>query len=262
MKVLINFINRYFFSIIAVLSVIILSGCTCLTGKNKYFYGIPQGASPHAFVIDISGSMGNGAGDTVQSNFAKKAINEVRKTTGSLNTGNSVVDSFVGNGLKGIFGRVQAQTTKLAEAQREIIPFLRGFSDNSYFNITVFNSNFNQFMQDFVPANQAYIDKANEFVKSLNANGGSSMLPALNAVLEKRPATIYLISDGQPSDSERLILQMANNARSKGVIINTIGVGEDQNKDLLRKIAYTTGGIFSPQGLWISIASEIMKHKR
>ena len=75
----------------------------------------------------------------------------------------------------------------------------------------------------------------------------------LEVALNESPKTIYLITDGKPSESDQAMLTIANRARSKGVVINTIGIGEDQNQSLLRQIAQITGGVYKSQGLGIGI---------
>ena len=216
-------------------------------GTSDVFYGIPRGAPPHAFIIDISGSMGSGVGDSAHANIARQFVNSAQRSTGQLRTGVSAVDSVLSGLQADMFSSARAQTTKLAEARRQLIPFIRGMPEGQGFSVTAFNSRFQRFGAGGVPATATSRAGAINFVNSFSASGGTRMGQPLEVAFSERPSTIYLVSDGRPSESTSQMLAMAQRARASGIVIHTIGVGEDQNRDLLGQMALITGGTYSPQ---------------
>jgi len=252
--------NIYVFSIIAVLSTILLGACAHYIGSSDNFYGISRGTPPHAFIIDISGSMGSGVGDTARSNIMHNTINRVEKEAGNIRTGVGALDSIINGAKRSIFESTRAETTKLAEALRQLIPFIKGLPDGSRFSITAFNSNYQRFGTGGISATQLTRAQAIDFVSAFDAKGGTELLPPLKEILNERPATIYLVSDGKPSESDYTILKMARIANANGIVINTIGVGDDQNQNLLRDIAQITGGVYSPQNISIPFGTGLLKN--
>jgi len=226
----------------------------CATSSDT-FYGLESGNPPHAVMIDISGSMGNGAGDTIESSVARDAINTVDRTVGKVKTGSAVANKILNKVRGGLFDKARKQTTKLAESQRQLIPFVRGLPENTLFNIMAFNSDQSQISSGLLSASPRTRQDAINFINSLEAFGGTEMIPALELAISQKPATIYLVSDGHPNDSQSKILDIVRNAISKGIVINTIGVGKDQNKPFLSQIARMSGGVFTSKGISIPILS-------
>jgi len=197
----------------------------CATSSDT-FYGLESGNPPHAVMIDISGSMGNGAGDTIESSVARDAINTVDRTVGKVKTGSAVANKILNKVRGGLFDKARKQTTKLAESQRQLIPFVRGLPENTLFNIMAFNSDQSQISSGLLSASPRTRQDAINFINSLEAFGGTSK-----------------------------ILDIVRNAISKGIVINTIGVGKDQNKPFLSQIARMSGGVFTSKGISIPILS-------
>lgn len=253
MNILICYVKRHAFAIVVILLVSLLGSCVDTGGTSDAFYGITRGSPPHAFVIDISGSMGIGTGDTARSGITQEAIKQVDKATKQVNTGIAAVDGLLKGLQNDVMKSARAQTTKLAEARRQLIPFIRGLPEGSRFSVTAFNSRYQRFGAGGVPATPSSREGAIAFVNAFDARGGTSLRPPLEEVFRERPATIYLVSDGKPSESDNTILEMAQIARRNGSVIHTIGVGEDQNQGLLQQVAQITGGTYSPQGTSIPL---------
>ena len=117
----------------------------------------------------------------------------------------------------------------------------------------VFNNSVVQAQDEMIVASPQSKESSIAFVRSMQASGGTLMLPALTQIMAQNPKTIYLVTDGHPSDSASSILSLVRVAATKGIVINTVGIGKDQNRDFLSQIASITGGIFSPQGVSIPI---------
>ena len=242
--------------VLSLLSSLLLGGCvnpdgTMMTlgteGTSDVFYGIPRGAPPHAFIIDISGSMGSGVGDSAHSNLALQAVNRANRSVGGVSTGVAAVDSIISGFRADMVDSARMQTTKLAEARRQLIPFIRGMPEGAPFSVTAFNSRYQRYGAGGIPATASSRAGAISFVNAFDASGGTSMAKPLQAVFNERPATIYLVTDGRPSESRTEIVDTARWAGNNGIVIHTIGVGEDQNRELLQRVATMTGGTYSPQ---------------
>lgn len=247
----------YFLSfkpLLLVLSFSVLTACST-TGSKDTFYGLERGAPPHAILLDMSGSMGNGAGDTVESSIAGKAVNAVDQSVGRVSTGSALVDDVANKLRSSLFSSARKQTTKLAEAQRQLLPFIRGLPDSALFNVMAFNNEITQAQNQMTIASAQNKSTAITFVKNLQAYGGTLMLPALERVITQKPSTIYLVTDGHPNDSQAAIISLVRKAAAEGIVINTVGIGKDQNRPFLSEIAQITGGQFNPQGLSIPILS-------
>ncbi|MFM7606896.1 MAG: VWA domain-containing protein [Prosthecobacter sp.] len=99
--------------------------------------------------------------------------------------------------------------------------------------------------------------KAGRFVEGLQADGGTSMVAALmHAATKVLPDanldTIYLLSDGSPSDgSDEMVLDAARKIKQRHQCrIHTIAIGEDipvvgDQKSLMEQVATLTGGTFT-----------------
>jgi len=87
---------------------------------------------------------------------------------------------------------------------------------------------------------------ASPVLEPLTAAGGTDLHPALVDGLSRlatqsiKAKHVVLITDGvtKPADFQAL----ADNARSKGISISSMGVGEDVNRPLLERLALQTGG--------------------
>ncbi|MBH23269.1 MAG: hypothetical protein CMH57_02170 [Myxococcales bacterium] len=84
---------------------------------------------------------------------------------------------------------------------------------------------------------------------ALEPRGTTAMQQALHQALQQVRSRyeegsinrIILLSDGIPNDASQ-IMSLANNARSSGISITTMGLGPYYNEDLMAQIADTSGG--------------------
>lgn len=92
--------------------------------------------------------------------------------------------------------------------------------------------------------------KASPVLEPLTAGGGTDLHPALAEGLERLAAQpikakhAVLVTDGvtKPADFQAL----ADRARSQGISLSAMGVGEDVNRPLLERLALQTGGRYYP----------------
>ena len=106
--------------------------------------------------------------------------------------------------------------------------------------------------RDFDRATEKYREKALEFVEDMDPQGGTPMVEAIEyafrrVVAKRNVDTIYLLSDGQPSDldGKDLASLMLEFNEIYGVKVNTIFIGEDPVAEaLMKQVAEDSGGNF------------------
>jgi Ca-activated chloride channel family protein len=133
---------------------------------------------------------------------------------------------------------------KIEQARAAILQALESLNSADRFRLIAFSSTVRNFRQGFVPATPANIAAARRFAENLNANGGTNIEGALNAVLDQAPAEerlpiIIFMTDGIPSIGEQAPDKLAEAAaahvgRNR---IFTFGVGHDVNTYLLDRLS-------------------------
>ncbi len=149
------------------------------------------------------------------------------------------------------------QGDKIALTKRELVRVIQErLPDGASFEIITFASVVSRWNGTLAPADADHKRKAEEWVKNLQANGGTSAFQALREAFSMQDAeAIYLLSDGQPTDGRgddiRAWVRQAN--KDRGVIVNTIGflVGPPQFQQMfteaerfLAGLAEDNNGIF------------------
>ena len=133
---------------------------------------------------------------------------------------------------------------KIEQARAAILQALESLNPADRFRLVAFSSTVRNFRQGFVPATPTNIAAARRFAENLNANGGTNIEGALNAVLDQAPAEerlpiIIFMTDGIPSIGEQAPDKLAEAAaahvgRNR---IFTFGVGHDVNTYLLDRLS-------------------------
>jgi len=114
------------------------------------------------------------------------------------------------------------------------------------FNIIAFDSSCRMLYRAPVPATRHYVQRAQEFVRQLDASGGTEMLPALQAALagpadpdlyrEEAPLRqVIFITDGAVGNERALFEEIAG--RLGGSRLFTVGIGSAPNNWFMRKAA-------------------------
>jgi len=229
--------NFVLFVIIATL----FSACY-MTKKSDNYYGIETTSSKKiVYVIDISGSMEGKAETDLKGNV--------------ISTAGSKVGSTVGNKIGGTVGNLISketnnQLTKLGKAKKELMPSIRGLSEDTYFTIIVFENNIKRLNKQLMQANSTNKNLAVAYLEKLESGGGTNMSDALEesfAIPEVE--TIFVLSDGEPNEgkipnSQGILDALTKWNSAKKVKINTIGLGEDCDKEFMKKMATENSGQF------------------
>ncbi|MDF1546471.1 MAG: VWA domain-containing protein [Bacteroidales bacterium] len=223
-------------------SVAVLFSACYMTKKSTDYYGIETTTSKKiAYVIDISGSMEGKAETDLQGNI--------------ISTAGSKVGNMVGNKIGGKVGSIigkqtNNQLTKLGKAKKELMPSIRGLSEDTYFTIVIFENDVKKWRNDLVQATSANKNIAIAYLEALKSGGGTNISDALEETFDLQGVeTIFLLSDGEPTagkitSTDGIINKTAEWNSSKSVKIHTIGLGEDCDKEFMKKLATENSGQF------------------
>ncbi len=118
------------------------------------------------------------------------------------------------------------------------------------FNIIRFDDTMELVFQDAVPANAQNVARAKRFVRSLEANGGTEMLPALRAALIDNEAgntdevrQVVFITDGAIGNEDELFSAIHDRlGRSR---LFTVGIGSAPNAYFMTRAARLGRGAFT-----------------
>jgi Ca-activated chloride channel family protein len=146
--------------------------------------------------------------------------------------------------------------TSIEQAKRALILALDGLNPEDRFNVIQFNSVTHSLFPNSVTANPSRIRNAKAYVRSLTANGGTNMRPALEKAL--RPDTsethlrqIIFITDGSIGNEKELFALIERDLADSRLF--TVGIGSAPNGWFMRKAAEAGRGTYS----YISALHEI-----
>ncbi len=208
-------------------------------GATFSFYGISTLSKKIIFVIDISKSMENAAGEGMP------------ETTGP----------GAGPWTK------PSESTKICIAKWQLHRAVHALPRDAAFNIIVYSESFKVWQEGMTPATPRNVGLAHEFIESLRPNGTTNIFDSLVKAFEIAGAgppgtvvtgkkqelaadTVFLLSDGQPNrgrvtDSDGICREVAARNRSAGLVIHTIGIGEAAGLPFMRKLAEDNGGRYA-----------------
>jgi uncharacterized protein YegL len=213
----------------------LLAGCYFFR-KSETFYGLQTAGQKIVFVVDISGSMEGKNEGTLQD----------RVTGMAVQTGGSALGRAIGGQVGSFLGQQTAsEVTKLGGAKRELIPALEGLPENSSFSIITFGNEAKPWMMGMTQASASNRNVAVAFVKQLEANGGTPARKALEVAFGYPDVgLIFLVSDGQPTDSSAadILAAVRGLNAQRHIVVSTVGLGADQDERFLTELAAENGG--------------------
>ena len=138
--------------------------------------------------------------------------------------------------------------TSIEQAKASLITALDGLTSIDRFNIIWFNDETGSLYPRTITASAEYKRYAKQFIKRLEANGGTEMMPAMNLALSgqqsfSRFRQVIFITDGNISNEVELfslIDKQLGNSR-----LFTIGIGSAPNSYFMRKAAQKGRGTFT-----------------
>jgi Ca-activated chloride channel family protein len=142
----------------------------------------------------------------------------------------------------------------IRQARDSLDRALRHLRPQDQFNIIAFNSSHRSLFRNSVPANRHNVLLATEFVRHLQASGGTEMMSALQAALSPvdspdelnpRPALrqIIFITDGAVGNESQLFTEIAGSLGHSTLF--TVGIGSAPNSWFMRKAAEFGRGSFT-----------------
>jgi Ca-activated chloride channel homolog len=131
----------------------------------------------------------------------------------------------------------------IEQARSSVSRALEQLRPQDYFNIIEFNSSYTALYREPMPANRHFTQKAQEFVRMLNASGGTEMLPALRQALShsrdeqeaRRLRQVIFITDGAVGNETELLEELEANLGDSRLF--TVGIGSAPNSWFMRKAA-------------------------
>lgn len=130
--------------------------------------------------------------------------------------------------------------TSMAQAIEAADRALARLRPGDRFNVIRFDDTFDLLFPEPVPAEPAAVARARAFVRSLRADGGTEMLPALRAAFQGTAPTGYLrqvvLATDAAVGNEDELLRLIENERGEARLF-PVGIGSAPNGHFLRKAA-------------------------
>lgn len=141
--------------------------------------------------------------------------------------------------------------TSMEQAKESLDYALSRLQPGDRFNVIRFDDSMTKFFPDSVAASPANIAEARRYVASLDANGGTEMLPPLHAALDDSHQAdglrqIVFLTDGEISNEQQLLDAIA--ARRGRSRIFMVGIGSAPNTYLMNRAAELGRGSFTHIG--------------
>ncbi len=138
--------------------------------------------------------------------------------------------------------------TSIEQARASLIQALGRLQPQDRFNIIWFNDRSERLYPRSMPASINNIQQASRIINSLNADGGTVMLPALALALNEQPELsrvrqIIFLTDGNV-DNEQELFGLINKQLGDNRLF-TVGIGSAPNSHFMRKAARAGRGSFT-----------------
>ena len=138
--------------------------------------------------------------------------------------------------------------TSIEQARASLIQALGRLQPQDRFNIIWFNDRSERLYPRSMPASINNIQQASRIISSLNADGGTVMLPALALALNEQPELsrvrqIIFLTDGNV-DNEQELFSLINRQLGDNRLF-TVGIGSAPNSYFMRKAARAGRGSFT-----------------
>ena len=143
----------------------------------------------------------------------------------------------------GSMGGASIQQARLALEQA-----LSALTPADRFNVIEFNSRTRRLFSTSVPAGPVEVERARRWIQALQANGGTEMLPALQAALEGADETgvvrqVVFVTDGLVGNEDQLFAYISRTlGRSR---LFTVGIGAAPNGHFMTKAAEFGRGTYT-----------------
>ncbi|NJM50814.1 MAG: marine proteobacterial sortase target protein [Sphingomonadales bacterium] len=155
--------------------------------------------------------------------------------------------------------------TSMDEAKKSLIHALSTLRPQDHFNIIRFDDTLTQLFDASVPASADRIVEAKAYTETLEANGGTEMLPALIAALKDdgvtdRAATlrqVIFLTDGSISNEAEMLTAIGADKGNSRVFM--VGIGSAPNGYLMSRMATMGRGIYTNIGDAAEVTAKMTK---
>ncbi len=138
---------------------------------------------------------------------------------------------------------------KLELSRGSIFSFIENLAPEDRFEIITFNEMPEMRYGQLTPVTEDVQAGARSILNSLQARGGTSLRPAIQAAYRyvdpDRPLNVVVLSDGLTETADADALVETIRSRPDNCRLFAIGIGNDVNRPLLRSIAEKSGGLAS-----------------
>jgi len=140
------------------------------------------------------------------------------------------------------------QGPSIVQARQALLAALDRLRPDDTFNILEFNDQSQLFRRDFQPAAEPELTAACRWVRSLRADGGTMMYPALLRAVSRfagadatRSRRLILITDAAIGNESQLLSEVAGGLGN--IRLHIVGIGNAPNRFLVRRLAELGGGL-------------------
>jgi Mg-chelatase subunit ChlD len=211
------------------------------------YYGVPIEDGGVAFLLDTSGSMEN------RGEMIKAAAESILRGLAGAVKGTSVEKSGIGQILINQAAKTTTapKITKMETARHELMRALDSLRDGTNFTIITFGDQAAEWPGGVRAAGPSARSLAQQYVASVYAAGGTPMAEALQFGFQSpHVRTLFVVTDGRPTTGEvlQLVKQLQESREGRRMVINTIGIGTDQDGGLLCQLALDNEGVYVRDG--------------
>ena len=128
------------------------------------------------------------------------------------------------------------------QARRAIEACLSLLSDRDSFGLVAFDDRVETFQPALVPGTRTFRDQAHEFLRRINARGGTELATALTEAAKLFTGgggDLLILTDGQVSGTEHILAA----ARAANIRLHCLGIGSASQDRFLTLLARETGGV-------------------
>ncbi|WP_395335933.1 marine proteobacterial sortase target protein [Novosphingobium sp. BL-8H] len=150
------------------------------------------------------------------------------------------------------------------EAKASLIHALGTLRPQDHFNVIRFDDTMTRLFEHSVAATPDQVALARRFAGSLEAQGGTEMLPALKAALEDAGSggspdalrQIVFLTDGEISNEREMMAAIGADGGRSHVFM--VGIGSAPNDYLMERMSTIGGGVYTHVGAPAEVAAKMM----